>query len=183
MRIHKPILFLLLSTALTVSAEPRQMTLKGLDGEQHALSDYIGHGKWVVINVWSTACKFCRHELPDLVDFHEQHADKDAMVVGIVIDLDTFGYPDEQTVINFVQDYFVDYPNLFASSDQAAEFLGASITSIPISFFYTPDGFLVGYWQGIVTKEDIEKIISGKRSKDRELFGSGEKSRRKPHEK
>jgi len=173
-------LFILLTASFSVSADTRPFSLKGTDGEQHQLSEYVGKDKWVVVNVWSSACKFCRHELPDLTDFYDSHGKKDAMVLGIAIDLETFGYPDEDTVKNFLQDYFIDYPNLFASADQAAKFIGAPITSIPISFFYNPEGKLIGHWSGIISRDQLENIIQRDSFKDDQL-GSGEMSRRQPH--
>ena len=174
-------LFILLTTSFMSYADSQQLSLKGADGKQHQLSEYVGKSKWVVVNVWSSACKFCRHELPDLVDFHEVHKNNDAMVLGITIDLKTFGYPDEKTVMNFLQDYFIEYPNLFASADQAAEFIGAPITAIPISFFFNPQGEMVGHWNGILSRADLEKIIE-KTPTEKGALGSGEKSRRQPHE-
>ncbi len=171
-------LLFLLATSFSVNAD---FSLKGSDGEQHQLSEYVGKDKWVVVNVWSTACKFCRHELPDLVDFHEAHANENATVLGIVIDLETFGYPDEATVKTFLQDFFIDYPNLYASADQAAEMLGAPITSIPMSFFFNPQGKMMGHWNGIISRDQLEKIIANT-SSDHGTLGSGEKSRRQPHE-
>ena len=174
-------LFIMLSLPPVVGAEPQQLSLKGADGKQHQLSEYLDKDKWLVVNVWSSACKFCRHELPDLIDFYEAHSKEDAMVLGIAIDLETFGYPDEETVRNFLQDYFIDYPNLFASADQAAEILGAPITSIPISFFFNPQGKMVGHWNGIISRDQLEKIIQSD-SINSDQLGSGEKSRRQPHE-
>ena len=180
-------LLTLLTISFSAFAEPQPLSLKGTDDQLHQLSEYVGKGKWVVVNVWSSACKFCRFELPDLVDFHDTHYKKDAMVLGIAIDLKTFGYPDEQTVKNFVQDYFIDYPNLYASADQAAEMVSEPITAIPISFFFNPQGEMVGHWQGIIERDQLEKIIqsnsadNSKPDMNDDQLGSGEKSRRQPH--
>ncbi len=180
-------LLILLTISFSAFTESQPLSLKGTDDQLHQLSEYVGKGKWVVVNVWSSACKFCRFELPDLVDFHDTHYKKDAIVLGIAIDLKTFGYPDEQTVKNFVQDYFIDYPNLYASADQAAEMVGEPITAIPISFFFNPQGEMVGHWQGIIERDQLEKIIqsdstdNSKTDMDDDQLGSGEKSRRQPH--
>ncbi len=180
------LIFFLLANVFVPTTHSQNL-LRGTDGKDYSLKDFTGKGKWVVVNVWSTACKFCRHELPDLVDFHDTHYKKDAMVLGIAIDLKTFGYPDEQTVKNFVQDYFIDYPNLYASADQAAEMVGEPITAIPISFFFNPQGEMVGHWQGIISRDQLEKIIQSNSADNSnpdmndDKLGSGEKSRRQPH--
>lgn len=64
-------------------AEDHSLMLDGTDDQKHALNKYIGHGQWVVLNVWVTACLYCRYELDDLIDFHHVHHDKDATVLGL----------------------------------------------------------------------------------------------------
>ncbi len=51
-----------------------------LEGQSANLSDY--RGRWVVANYWATWCPPCREEIPDLVLFHDQHKDRDAVVIG-----------------------------------------------------------------------------------------------------
>ena len=54
-----------------LSAEPVDYSLPDLNGKMHSLADY--KGKWVIVNYWATWCPPCREEIPDLVNFHEEH--------------------------------------------------------------------------------------------------------------
>lgn len=151
-------LFILLSTISC--ADSPEVTLKGLDDRDHALSEYIEQGKWTIVNVWSTSCPYCRMEMPDLQEFHDAHKDRDATVLGFAIDFPSFGYPNPQTVKDFTLDYFVDFPSLLADADQVSQIVGEKITMIPVTFFYNPDGELVGRWEGTITQQKLEEVIT-----------------------
>ena len=86
--------------------------LEGLDGKQHNFSEYIGKGKWTVLNIWGTNCPPCREEIPDLVQFHDDHKDTDAMVVGIAIDFPSYGYAIKKEVSEFADNFMIDFPLL-----------------------------------------------------------------------
>ena len=167
-----PILF-----ALASCSKAPEATLKGLDDQEHTLSEYIDQGKWTIVNVWSTGCPYCRMEMPELQDFYDTHKDKDATVLGIAVDFPGFGYPDLHTVKAYTLDYFIDFPSLLADADQASELIGAQVKMIPITFFYNPNGKMVGRWEGTITKREIEKVINAP-PKNSKLFGSGSRGAR-----
>lgn len=151
-----PFLLVLLLPPWSLAAETE---LTGLDQQSHRLSEYIGKGQWVVLNVWSPWCPPCRQELPGLVDFHHAHRDRDAMVLGVAIDFPSFGYPDPDKVQGFVSHYFIDLPVLLADSTRVAELTGQSLSLIPVSFIYAPDGRLVARWNGMINRAAIDRIM------------------------
>ena len=148
-----------LSLSCSSHAETLDTLLEGLDGEQHALSNYIGKGKWVVVNVWGTDCPYCRAELDALIDFHDQHQDKDAMVVGLTLDWPTFNFPDKEELSEFALDYFIEYPLMMVDAKLAGDVVGKEVNMIPLTFFYNPKGDLVLRLNGLVTSAQLEKII------------------------
>jgi peroxiredoxin len=143
-----------------VFAEDHQLLLDGIDGKKHALEEYIGHGKWVVVNVWATSCPYCRHELYDLGNFYEAHHKKDAIVLGLTIDWPSFELPDKAYLTKFASDYIIDYPLLMVDKAQVTQVIGQPVNMIPISFFYNPKGKLVYRLNGMVTEKVLEKVIS-----------------------
>ncbi len=156
-------LFILVSslfvTTHQLSAAEHAVKLEGIDGKTHALNEYVGHGKWVVVNVWATACPYCRHELYDLTNFHNAHQDKDAMVVGLTIDWPSFEYPEKNYLTDFASSHFIDYPILMADGELASQVIGQPVDMVPISFLYNPAGKLVRRINGMVTEKDLEEAI------------------------
>ena len=178
MTINKYVLSLLTLFVISSCAGEPEVTLKGLDNQDHPLSEYIDQGKWTMVNVWSTSCPYCRMEIPDLQDFHDAHKDKDATVLGIAIDFPSFGYPRPETVKAYALDYFVEFPSLLSDAKQVFEITGEQVTMIPITFFYNPDGELVGRWEGTITQKELEKVLA-EAPENAGPFGSGSRSSRK----
>jgi len=143
----------------SVFSEISEPLFEGLDGSKHYLSDYVGKGKWVVVNVWATGCPYCRAELDTLIDFHDQHHNKDAIVIGLTLDWPTFNLPDKEDVSNFALDYFIEYPLFMVDAELASNVIGKPVNMIPLTFFYNPDGDLVLRLNGVVTSEQLEKVI------------------------
>jgi thiol-disulfide isomerase/thioredoxin len=152
-------ILILLLISSSINAEMLDTLLDGMDGKQHALSDYIGKGKWVVVNVWGTDCPYCRAELDALIDFHDQHQDKDAIVIGLTLDWPTFDFPDKEELSEFALDYFIEYPLMMVDADLAGNVVGKKVNMIPLTFFYNPKGDLVLRLNGVVTSAQLEKVI------------------------
>jgi peroxiredoxin len=150
---------ILLVHTQAVFAEEHQFMLDGVDGKKHALNEYIGHGKWVVVNIWATSCPYCRNELFDLANFHDAHHEKDAMVLGLTLDWPSFELPDKNYLTKFAADYLIDYPLLMVDKALAARVIGKPVDMVPISFFYNPKGQLVYRLNGMVTEKTLEKVI------------------------
>ena len=151
-------LIILLLPVSVNSASPEAL-LQGLDGEQHSLSNYLGKGKWVVVNIWGTDCASCRAELDGLIDFHDLHQDKDAIVVGLTLDFPAFDFPNKEELSAFALDYFIEYPLMMVDAKLAGEVVGQEVNMIPLTFFYDPEGDLVLRINGPVNSAQLEKII------------------------
>jgi len=137
-----------------------KIRLQGLDGRQHALGEFLGKGKWTLVNIWGPDCPPCKDEIPELVLFHEEHKDTNARVLGIAIDFPSFGYANKQAVEKFVEDYLVEFPVLLSDSGISRKLGAGVLEGLPTTFMFTPDGRLVAKQVGAVTREIIEKFIN-----------------------
>ena len=126
---------------------------------KHQLSEYIGKGKWVVLNIWATRCPPCREEIPELVFFNDAHKDSDAIVVGIAIDFPSYGYANEKEVKAFMKDNFFKYPVLLSDAMITQDLGLGRLSGLPTTFMFTPEGNVAGMQVGGITKEILEAFI------------------------
>jgi len=140
--------FCLLATSLAAHAV--NMPLSDLVGNRADLSQY--RGKWVVVNYWATWCPPCIVEMPELQAFHDAHADRDAVVLGINAE-----YIDNQRLREFLDDYFISYPVFIGEPSRQSE-LGL-IPGLPTTFLIDPEGTVVARQVGPVTRAMIEQFI------------------------
>lgn len=145
-----------------IFSQEHSLLLEGLDGQQHTLTEYVGNGQWTVVNVWATACPYCRRELFDLANFHDRHKDKGATVLGLTLDLETFGIPEKTYLATFASTYLIDYPLLLVSGEIASKVIGKPVNTVPMTFFYNPEGELVYQLTGELTEQVLEDVIKNK---------------------
>jgi len=141
------------------------ISLKSIDNSQHKVSEYIGHGKWVVLNIWGTRCPPCREEVPELVRFHDEHNENDAIVVGIAIDFPSYGFAKQAEVVSFADDYFIDFPILLSDASITSRLGLGTLEGLPTTYLFTPDGDLVGVQVGGITQKILENFISNYKTK------------------
>jgi len=142
---------LIIATSGMAVAEPVDFELKDINGVKHRLSDY--RGKWVVVNYWATWCPPCLDEIPELVDFHEEHKDKDAVVLGI-----SFEKVGIKKLRQFTEEYFINYPILRSTPGPSGE-LG-EIPGLPTTYLISPDGEIAARQVGSVTAKLITDFIA-----------------------
>lgn len=140
---------LLLMNPMSVLAV--DMKLNDLDGKQANVSDYLG--KWVVVNYWATWCPPCREEMPELQAFHDDHKDKDGVVLGLNTEM-----LSADKIKSFLDDYFVTYPNFMTGGPVSNTELG-QVPGLPTTFLVSPEGTVEARQVGGVTREMIEKFI------------------------
>ena len=141
----------------TAQAAAPDIFLPDLQGRNHHLNEYIGHGKWVVMVFWMHDCKICVREIHHLQAFHVAHVGKDAMVLGISID----GADRAQNARRFVEQHKLTFPNLLTEPDDDAlvKFGGGKFMGTPTQYFYDPAGRLVARKIGPISRADIESFI------------------------
>lgn len=124
-------------------------------GKTHRLADY--KGKWVLVNFWATWCPPCLEEIPDLVSLHDNKKNN-LVVLGIAMD-----YRNPKDVLAFVEQQMISYPIILGDYEMAAQ-IGV-IKGLPTTYLYNPQGKVVAYNVGALSRETVEQYISTKAKK------------------
>jgi thiol-disulfide isomerase/thioredoxin len=159
-RILNLIIFCLMPFTGANASTSYDISLDGIDDSRHKLSDYIGHGKWIVLNIWGTRCPPCREEIPELVSFHDQHNNTDGMVIGIAINFPSYGYANKVDVSAFADDYLIEFPVLLSDSTITEKIGLGRLEALPSTYLFDPDGKVVGMQVGAITKKILEDFIT-----------------------
>ncbi|HCI13656.1 MAG: thioredoxin [Gallionellales bacterium GWA2_60_142] len=143
----------LLLLAISTSACAAGFTLQDMSGKTHRLADY--RGKWVLVNFWATWCPPCLSEIPELISLHDAHKDRDLVVIGVALD------STRASVAEFAGKSKISYPLVLGDRKMSAQ-IGA-VDVLPTSYLYAPNGELVSYQAGEVTRAGIETYIKNKK--------------------
>lgn len=118
------------------------------DGKTTRLSDYVGRGKYVLVDFWASWCGPCRQEIPNLVAIYEKYKDKEFLVLGVAVQ---DKIEDSKKAIAEMQ---IPYPQILNTQKIATELYGIDI--VPETILFAPDGTILA--RGLRGKE-IEKKL------------------------
>lgn len=112
-------------------------TLFDIEGNEVKLSDYLGKGKYVLLDFWASWCGPCRVEMPHLKSVYELYNSEGFEIVGISMD------DDKKNWMKAVEDEGMKWPQL---SDMKA-FNGDlhviyNFIGIPACILVGPDGII-----------------------------------------
>ena len=143
------VLLLLLASAFAAQA----FTFTDSAGKTQTLEQY--KGKWVLVNFWATWCPPCLAEIPDLVALHDDKKNN-LVVIGVAMD-----YRDPKQVLQFADQMMISYPMVLGNHKLAAQV--GSVSGLPTTYLYNPQGKQVAYNVGAITRDAIERYIRGKK--------------------
>ena len=99
------------------------------------LDDFVGKGKYVLVDFWASWCGPCREETPFVVKAYNDYKDKGLVVIGIAV---RDQKPNTQKAM---VDMGIYYPQLLDPMIALAREFGVS--TIPHLFLFDPDGKIV----------------------------------------
>ena len=121
------------------------------DGSVRHLSDYIGHGKYVLVDFWASWCGPCRGETPYLKAAYAKYSGPDFDIVGVTVNDKA---KDAKALVDKEK---IPWDQLYIEDGRAATIYGFS--SIPQIFLFGPDGTLLKR-EGL-RGEGIDRVLSG----------------------
>ena len=105
------------------------------DGKTTRLSDYVGKGKYVLVDFWASWCGPCRAEIPNLIKAYEQYKDKGFMVLGVAVN------DKPEDTLRAIEKDGITYPQILNSEGIAASAYG--FNAIPYIVLFGPDGTIL----------------------------------------
>ena len=78
-------------------------TIEQPDGSKVSLSDYVGKGKYVLVDFWATWCSNCVKEMPAIEKLYEEYGDQ-IVIVGVNVG------EDEDTIVTFIEAKNYSFP-------------------------------------------------------------------------
>ena len=109
---------------------------KDVDGNPVALSDYVGKGNYVLLDMWASWCGPCKGEIPNLLKLHNQYKDKGLTVLGL------FVWDKEENLKKAMEEEGIVWPQIInVESTEVTDSYG--VDGIPHIILFAPDGTIL----------------------------------------
>lgn len=109
-----------------------------LDGAPSKLSDYVGKGRYVLVDFWASWCGPCKREIPNLLELQNKFGGDKFTVLGVNV------WDTEEKFKAALVSEGINYPQIYVprnNKDNATEIYG--IKGIPQIILFAPDGTIV----------------------------------------
>lgn len=119
------------------------------EGKVSKLSDYVGKGKYVLVDFWASWCGPCKAEIPNLIKVYNQYKGEKFEVLGVA----TWDKPADTK--KAIEQMGIPYPQIMNAQYAGSNAYG--ITGIPQIILFAPDGKIV---KRNLRGADIEKTVA-----------------------
>lgn len=103
--------------------------------EEGAFEDYVGTGKYTLVDFWASWCGPCRKETPNVVAVFEKYRDKGLIVIGVPVN------DKQDAMVQALKDLGIHYPQVIDPSQALADRF--HVSGIPYILLFDPDGNIV----------------------------------------
>ncbi len=136
------------------TAEGNMFTDFDIDGVK--LSDYVGKGKYVLVDFWASWCGPCKREIPNIKNVYTKYAGDDFDVLSVAV------WDQPQASADTAKAYGVNWNEIVNAQAVPTELYG--IQGIPHIILFGPDGTIVKRGlRGEGIEEEVAKHVAAKK--------------------
>ncbi len=127
-------------------------TIEDSDGQSVSFSDYIGKGKYVLVDFWAGWCGPCKREIPHIREIYKQYNGDKFTVLGVAV------WEEPEDTKKAIEELGVIWPSIINAQSIPTDIYG--INGIPHIILFGPDGTIVARGlRGDAMKAKIAELL------------------------
>lgn len=122
-----------------------------VDSTEVSIYDYVGHGKYVLIDFWASWCGPCRKEMPNVAKAYKMFGGDNFEILGVAVN------DKRDKTVAAMEKLGITWPMIYNVSWEAVQ-EKYGVFGIPANFLVSPDGVIIA--SGLRGNGLIEKLQS-----------------------